>query len=425
MNRTTVRNLYRRALRWPILAYGVLPAVEKVGLVFSKTRSRGKMAPVVEKLAQESARLGLEVRSDLPPRLEFYPASGADAAQVGEHVWRGKGLILRFYDAAANASIARGKEYFGMLYGCQRLELPATFTAWVPNARIDAKTGMTLTESGEILKEANFNRIRDEDRCRLAEVSQIQHERHEGEFVCLVHPWSTNYAHWLLDLLPRVVLAQKHGFEGSFLIPKTAHGFLAASLRCLGVSEDRIVRTDAPHLQVERLLAASPAEIGLKSRPEYVREIGDRMRAAVGNAKEPPTRRLYISRKAAERSIVNEGELRPILDKRGFEILQPENLSFEEQVAAFAEASVLIGPHGAGMYNALFMRPPGLVVEVLNEARWEISVVRLARMLGLEHWHIHAENRDFATWDTYAEPKAFERSLDQALEFLEWRGLPK
>jgi capsular polysaccharide biosynthesis protein len=196
---------------------------------------------------------------------------------------------------------------------------------------------------------------------------------------------------------------------------------LTSSLLCLGISRERIIESAAKSIEVERLLIPVTAKATLMPRPEYMAEISRRSREGVGKAAAKPTRRLYISRKAAERSIVNEAELIPVLQKHGFEILQPENLSYEEQVAAFAEAEILMGPHGAGMYNGLFMSPPSMVIEVLNEARWELSAMRMCRLLGIDHWHIHAQNKDFSNWLTYIEPREFERSLASALGFMDWK----
>ena len=417
MNRLAVRNLYRRLLRYPWMSYGVFPAVRSAANLIARRGGSAQLAP----LAESWEGLGLEIREDLPANRDYFTPSLGEVVQEGHHLWRAPWIIKRLYDAAAVGDVERGRRYFGRLYGCQIVELDPTLTAIVPNGRIDARTGFALTEDGVILRRSNITKLPNEDRVRLAGIRDCEHETHSGECMSLLHPWATNYAHWLLDFLPRVILAQRTGFAGKVFIPATGPKFLAESLKLLGFEDEAIVKTSADYLQAERLAVPVPATYGLQSRPEYIREIGDRMRCAVGAKASTKRRRLYISRKAAERAIANEHEIQPILDKFGFETLQPEHMTFAEQVAAFSETEILMGPHGAGMYNALFMRPPAMAFEVLNEVRWEISVQRTCRMIGVEHWHHHARNLDFAVWTTHVDPKAFEESLAMSLDFLAWK----
>ncbi len=50
---------------------------------------------------------------------------------------------------------------------------------------------------------------------------------------------------------------------------------------------------------------------------------------------------------------------------RGFEIVQPENLSFPDQVELLRSASCILGEHGSGMHSAVFA-DPGTVVAVVR-----------------------------------------------------------
>ena len=63
----------------------------------------------------------------------------------------------------------------------------------------------------------------------------------------------------------------------------------------------------------------------------------------------------------------NEAELLPLLHAEGFEILHLEHLSFTEQIRAFSEAAVIMGPHGAGLTNLLFATKQARVIELLPD----------------------------------------------------------
>ena len=64
---------------------------------------------------------------------------------------------------------------------------------------------------------------------------------------------------------------------------------------------------------------------------------------------------------------------------RGFEIVCPEELSLEEQVALFAGTGLVIGEYGSGLHNTLFSPPRTIVGSV----RYPNSVqTRIAALMG-------------------------------------------
>ncbi|MFN5515695.1 MAG: glycosyltransferase 61 family protein [Cyanobacteriota bacterium] len=69
------------------------------------------------------------------------------------------------------------------------------------------------------------------------------------------------------------------------------------------------------------------------------------------------------------RSILNHKDLESTLYsmvKHPFELhnLQLENLSFKEQIECFKQAKVVIGQHGAGLVNCIWMEPQSIVIEL-------------------------------------------------------------
>jgi hypothetical protein len=78
-----------------------------------------------------------------------------------------------------------------------------------------------------------------------------------------------------------------------------------------------------------------------------------------------PTRRLYLSRRSAQRrKVTNEDELIHLLASRGYEVVYPEALSVRAQIDLFASASHIVAPTGAALTNMVYA-PPGARVTVL------------------------------------------------------------
>jgi hypothetical protein len=96
-------------------------------------------------------------------------------------------------------------------------------------------------------------------------------------------------------------------------------------------------------------------------------------------------KKIFISREDAKnRNIVNQNEL--LMALQGWETITLDNLSIEEQVRIFAEASHIVAPHGAGLTNLLWCEPKTKVYELTHRAFLGKKVYpTLSKQLGLEH----------------------------------------
>ena len=67
--------------------------------------------------------------------------------------------------------------------------------------------------------------------------------------------------------------------------------------------------------------------------------------------------KIFISRNSGTRKCTNSDEIEKQLSKRGYTTVHPEKLSFMEQVEIFKNATTIIAPTGAGLANAIFCKP--------------------------------------------------------------------
>ncbi len=200
----------------------------------------------------------------------------------------------------------------------------------------------------------------------------------------------TNYYHWILDALPRLLLL-KHATGhfanyDSILLSGTGAPYEGESLAVLEVPDNKIRYVDSRH-RFEIASAVIPsmdhdAEIiapwKIRALRHFVRE---------GSAK----RRLYISRaRAAVRRVINENEVAPLLRAHGFEILALEDFSWREQTLLFAQATVVIAPHGAALANAVFCAPGTRITEISTRAGYRDWYLQLAAAAELRYNCIEA-----------------------------------
>jgi hypothetical protein len=133
----------------------------------------------------------------------------------------------------------------------------------------------------------------------------------------------------------------------------------------------------------------------------------------------PRGRKIYVSRfqmKASGqrgRAMQNEFELITELLRLGFDILQPQSLSAREQILAFSAASLVVGPSGSGMFNAVFCHPGAKLIDIESEPNWIHAHMCLFGSLGLDFGIFEGQAAD-RDWSRPHKPFSIE--IDALLE---------
>jgi hypothetical protein len=219
-------------------------------------------------------------------------------------------------------------------------------------------------------------------------------ERLGGTCLYLGH-YTRAYGHFLLESLSRFwalgagAQYDKVIFQPWWLDPEGSplHPTQVARVcfECFGIGRDDIVVADR-HLRVENLLVPSPLfRIGdgrgidfamHGDQGEVFREIvrhctsgrralGLLARRLAGRWR-PPSK-AYLSRMrlaGSRRAIENEAEIERVFRLHGFEVVYPEALPFERQVALYHGAGVIAGIAGSAMHNSVFMRPGATAITI-------------------------------------------------------------
>jgi tetratricopeptide (TPR) repeat protein/capsular polysaccharide biosynthesis protein len=204
-----------------------------------------------------------------------------------------------------------------------------------------------------------------------------------------------NYFHWMVDILPRFELLQRSGMALSqidwFWINQPLAPFQQQTLERLGIPPEKILASDChPHIQAEQLVVPSfPGYLGWLE-PWALTFLRDQFLplAAPNLAHE----RIYISRASAHhRRVLNEAEIMDCLRPLGFVSVELESLPLAEQIALFANAKVIIAPHGGGLTNMIFCTPGTTIIELFAPAYVRHYYWVISQHLGLHHYLIKGE----------------------------------
>lgn len=157
-------------------------------------------------------------------------------------------------------------------------------------------------------------------------------------------------------------------------------------LPAFGIDPDDIVWVDRP-VTVETLVGCTP--MWHNAPPYYVHpEIrGTWARLRRGLTEDAPhdsASKIFVTRREGKRYCTNVDAVERLFEKFGFDIVLPEKLSLPEQAAMFANARVVAGFGGAGMFNLVYAQRLEAVIALNHSAYWARNEQLFASVLGAD-----------------------------------------
>lgn len=175
------------------------------------------------------------------------------------------------------------------------------------------------------------------------------------------------FGHWLLDFLPRVVIAQEllgplHKSLVLLLPSKTPRWVEGMLQTFCGIERNgiRYYSENEDFVTCRRVCLPSFAHNGNYSMHQMMIDFYGRFGKPVPSNEK---RRICISRKSFSqgRMFNAREEMERLAAARGFEIVRPEELNFSEQASLFRSAECILGEHGSGLHGSV-MSDPGTIV---------------------------------------------------------------
>lgn len=190
--------------------------------------------------------------------------------------------------------------------------------------------------------------------------------------LCSTEP--SNFGSFIFRVLPKIHALRAAKLAELPVLVYAEHPTKRALLELCGIRPERIVRHDTRRItRIDRAVIPSlrnpNALLDHESRALF-RDLRHQFGAA------PRNRRLYLSRighsdaTGAGRRMLNEPDLARALEAIGFEIIEPERLSAQQQIEAVSSAALIVGPAGAAMFNAVFCHPGTKLIDIESEPHW-------------------------------------------------------
>lgn len=189
------------------------------------------------------------------------------------------------------------------------------------------------------------------------------HQHVQGRVLSLTSPGTaTNYYHFLYDSIGRLEIVEKSGVDQNFDAVIVPHGsrYQRELLELAGVTGRFIQLDRGQSVTADVLVVPSTPNSGVIAPLGTVEFLRDRL---LRGGPEAMSERIFITRGNApgSRRYLQEDELWPQLEARGFRRIDPGTFSVREQIEMFSRAEIVVSPHGAGLTNITFA-PGGVQV---------------------------------------------------------------
>lgn len=231
---------------------------------------------------------------------------------------------------------------------------------------------------------------------------------------------SNQYFHWLTDGMQRVNVAKEFLIEYPIVLTENFNNtiFIKESLEFLNLNP--IYLDHNKNYLIKELILSERVSPAGNYRKEIINEISDNFKSLIPyNSVTDIHKYIWISRQNTERrKVENFDDIKEILLKYGFHILEFENISFFDQVKIMSRCEILAGVHGAGLVNMLFMKNAGKVIEVRGKNDSSNNCFfSLASDLELDYYYYLSETVDenYYSSNHTINPSLFEKFIKELM----------
>lgn len=276
---------------------------------------------------------------------------------------------------------ASGKSYLVKLDN--RYTFPEIYVATIKHTMIYGGTSMVL-KGEEVLchdlydfdldytaEELRFDTIINPKTRHVRWLLNDNEPEHIQVAATFIDACALNYAHWMSEVLPRVALfcSEKQFNNVPIVVNDGLHRNILESLFWIaGTEREIIILSNGSAVAVDELHVVSVTgyvpfdkrtgkHLGC-SHGLFSSHAFNVLRTKLGLlVKDEPNvwpEKILIRRISGARNLSNQAEIESLLVEMGYAIVEPEKLTFKQQIKLFSNASTIIGSAGAALANIIF-----------------------------------------------------------------------
>lgn len=271
---------------------------------------------------------------------------------------------------------------------------PEISVVMVENATIYGGSNLTLVDNIVVChdlfdatrdftsEELHGKALIDPKRKRIRWLSYDEEPTKLSTAATFVDACAPNYAHWLTEVLPRIALfcdEERHKdipivinsglneniLNSLFEVIGSKRKVIALPIGRAIIVNKLFITSVAGYVPFERRTNKASGHSHGKFSPYAFNVLTSHLSNFVGRTDNKSwPEKIFIRRNSGTRKVVNASEIENLLVTKGYKIVEPEKLTFSQQVQLFSHAKTVVGSSGAALANMLFL-PRGAQIFIL------------------------------------------------------------
>jgi Glycosyltransferase 61 len=228
--------------------------------------------------------------------------------------------------------------------------------------------------------------------------------------VVLLRRGDTVHGHWLLEVLPRILLARAFCEDAYFVVASEILPYQLEMLALFGIPAERIVKlARGQAIYCREVLVPSLAHTGQSYIHPFSNATFNALIAKLegdGAVSTAGHERLFVTRASRvgdPRPLLNVSQIEEIARSRGFQVIDPGRISWPDQVMLFAKATHIVGLCGSGMHNTVFTGSKAHVLTLQPNQNKNFLQTAIAALRGHQASYLLGESLsgfDGTAWET-------------------------
>lgn len=195
--------------------------------------------------------------------------------------------------------------------------------------------------------------------------------------------YSNNYYHWMFEVLPKIKIAKIYNVESNhILLGFSREKFHKEYFRILKLDHSKMLpffEKEFIYKFEDLILPQIPPRPSIESI-EFLKSLIKPEKKAYAKEK------IFLTRNNKYRNFVNEKEIQNFLISKGFEIIDCEKYSLQQQADLFYNAKIILGAHGSHFANIIYCQSKTHIVEFFNQEYIYGVYFRISSMLDFNYY---------------------------------------
>ena len=213
-----------------------------------------------------------------------------------------------------------------------------------------------------------------------------------------------NYAHWMLDVLPRIklLLSKMLISEIKNIYVTKLNKFQNQSFNFLGLKSFKIIDPNIfRHVKADQIISVSHPYYFKKTwfyaqsnLPSWIIKFLRNDISKKVKSKKKGYKKIFIDRSDSLQNhskLINNNEVIKYLKSKRYKCLRLTELNLKDQISIFKNCNTIIAPHGAGLTNIAFCKKNTKVIEIMPQDNKNFLFKRISKINKLKYKSIYLD----------------------------------